>query len=259
MPVEHATHSLTFTEPDAAGIARLSFASGSPSNTMNMPLITEWLHLTRSLAQRDDIRVLLVHGPEGTFSGGADLARIADMDDETWRVFIETEFALFDEVDRLPFVTIGLLDGACLGNAAELALAFDLRIATDRTRFGFPETRIGFQGPAQRVTRFVSIAVAKRLLYEGPVLTADESLGHGLVDWVVAPNALEAKATEVAGIYADLPPIAIRETKRNVTAAYPMPPADGEIRASLTTAATDDAKEGQAAFFARRTPVFRGR
>jgi enoyl-CoA hydratase/carnithine racemase len=252
-------HELTLTEPDARGVAHLRFASGRPANTMILPMLLEWLDLTAALAARDDVRVLLLQGPAGTFSGGADLSRIADMDAETWRTYIETEFALFDAIDRLPFITIGVLDGHCLGNGAELALALDLRVASDRTKFGFPETRIGFQGPAQRLTRFVGIGTAKRLLYDGTVISTDEAQSLGLIDWVVPADELEEKAEAVARQFAELPPLAIRETKRNLAEAYPMPPDANEIASSLTTSVTEDALEGRTAFFEKRRPVFRGR
>lgn len=258
MPAE-ATHILDLAGPDDLGIAHLRFSTGSPANTMNLPFVEAFLALTSELAARSDVRVLLIQGPPGNFSGGADLSRIAEMDDATWAHYIRSEFALFGAVDELPFITLAVLDGVCLGNAAELAVACDLRLASDRARFGFPETAVGFQGPAQRLTRYVGVGTAKRLLYEGAVLSADESRALGLVEWVAPAGELDAVARATAERYAALPPLAVLETKRNLAEAYRLPPMENEIRSSLTTASTEDALEGRTAFLEKRAPVFRGR
>lgn len=258
MPVE-ATHTLDLAGPDAAGIATLRFVTGSPANAMNLPFVEAFLELVRELARRKDIRVLLVQGPDGNFSGGADLKRMAELDDAQWEHYIRTEFALFNEFDALPFVTIAVLDGVALGNGGEFALAADLRLASERARFGLPETAVGFQGPAQRITRYVGLGTAKRLLYEGVILGAEESRDLGIVQWIAPTAELDAVARTTAERYAALPPVAIRETKRNLAQAYPLPPTDNEIRASLVTGHSEDALEGRTAFFEKRAPVFRGR
>jgi enoyl-CoA hydratase/carnithine racemase len=258
MPAE-ATHVLDLTGPDDLGIAHLRFTTGSPANTMNLPFVEAFLELTRRLAETSELRVLLIQGPPGNFSGGADLSRIAGMGADTWAHFIRSEFSLFGAVDELPFITIAVLDGVCLGNAAEFAVACDLRIASDRARFGFPETAVGFQGPAQRLTRYVGLGTAKRLLYEGVVLGAEEARALGLVEWVVPAGELDRAARATAERYATLPPVAVLETKRNLADAYRLPAVENEIRSSLATAATEDALEGRTAFLEKRAPVFRGR
>jgi enoyl-CoA hydratase/carnithine racemase len=258
MPAE-ATHVLDLAGPDDLGIAHLRFTTGSPANTMNLPFVEAFLSLTGELADRGDIRVLLLQGPDGVFSGGADLGRIADMDDRTWAHYIRSEFALFAAIDVLPFVTVAVIDGVCLGNAAELALACDLRLMADRARFGLPETAVGFQGPAQRLTRHVGLGTAKRLLFEGVVLSGEDALALELAQWVAPAAELDAVARSTAERYAKLPPLAVLETKRNLAEAYALPPMENEIQSSLTTAGTEDALEGRTAFFEKRAPVFRGR
>jgi enoyl-CoA hydratase/carnithine racemase len=258
MPAE-ATHVLDLAGPDDLGIAHLRFSTGSPANTMNLPFVEAFLELTSELSARSDVRVLLIQGSPGTFSGGADLGRIADMDDETWAHYIRSEFALFAAVDVLPFITIAVIDGVCLGNAAEFALACDLRLMSDRARFGLPETAVGFQGPAQRITRHVGLGTAKRLLFEGVVLNGAESRELELAQWVAPAGELDAVARSTAERYAKLPPVAVLETKRNLAEAYALPPVENEIQSSLTTAGTEDALEGRTAFFEKRAPVFRGR
>ena len=145
MPAE-ATHVLDLAGPDELGIAHLRFTTGSPANTMNLPFVEAFLELTEELAAARRHPRPVDPGAGWEFSGGADLGRIADMDDETWAHYIRSEFALFAAVDELPFVTIAVLDGVCLGNAAELALACDLRLASDRARFGFPRPRSASRG-----------------------------------------------------------------------------------------------------------------
>lgn len=247
--------------PDEHGVATLLFRSHRPANTMSHAMVERLSTELTGLAERDDMRVLILRGAEGVFSGGADLGAMAGMDEPGYRRFIEAEFALFDLVEGLPFVTLAAIEGACLGNAAELALACDLRIAADDLRYGFPETRIGFQGPALRLSRHVGLGLAKRLLFGGDIMGAEEAAGLGLITWTVQAAELTPAARQHARDLAALPRVALQETKRNLAAAYPEAAemTANEIRSSLRTFRTEDATEGRAAFLAKRPAVFRGR
>jgi enoyl-CoA hydratase/carnithine racemase len=212
------------------------------------------------LREQGDLRVLMVQGADGTFSGGADLTMIAEMDEAVYLAFVEGEFELFDALEQMPFLTIAVIQGSCLGNAAELALACDLRIASDDVRYGFPETRIGFQGPATRLIRHVGLGTAKYLLYSGDMLTASEALAAGLLTWQVPAADLPGRALQEAVRFAAMPAVALRETKRNLAAAFPEAArmAGNEVASSMRTYQTEDAREGRAAFLAKRPAVFRG-
>ena len=255
------TYSLACSEPDDRGVSELVFGSGRPANAFTLELIDAFLALVRRIEGRHDIRVLVIRSAGAAFSGGADLGAMGSMSAETYQRYIAAEFELFAAIEELPLVTIAALVGACLGNAAELALACDFRVATDDVKFGLPETKLGFQGPALRLTRFVGIGVAKDLLYHGRVLDGPAAAALGLVTRSVPAADFDAAVAAAVAEAAALPAVAIRATKRNVHRAYsPDPDAlQAEIDASKICYATEDFREGVAAFWARRPPVFQGR
>ncbi|MTD15971.1 hypothetical protein GIS00_18710 [Nakamurella sp. YIM 132087] len=247
--------------PDEAGVAVLSFDTGRPANSMTRAAVDALGAAVHEVSRIDGVRVLVIRGRDEVFSGGADLGMLAGISEPDYVGYIDAEFALFDAVEALPFVTVASVAGACLGNAAELALACDLRIAGDDARFGLPETRIGFQGPMGRAIRYVGLGVAKYLLFTGEVLSAAGARELGLVTWDVPAVDLATETARRAAELAALPPVALLETKRNLAAAFPAVAqwTDAEKRSSLTTFRTADAREGRQAFLDRRAPVFRGR
>lgn len=244
----------------APGVGLLRFASGRPANVMTAGLVGEFLAEVALLREQDGLRVLVIRGADGTFSGGADLSMIAGMDEADYVAYVAAEFELFDAIEQLPFLTIAVIEGSCLGNGAELALACDLRIAADDARYGFPETRIGFQGPAIRLIRHVGLGTAKYLLFSGEMLTASEARAAGLLTWQVPAAELPDRALQEAVRFAAMPAVALRETKKNLAAAFSEAAemAGNEIASSLRTYRTEDSSEGRAAFLDKRPAVFRG-
>lgn len=254
-----AGSALNIVGPDR-GVATLHIRGLLPANTMTQQTVTDLQRALRDLSARDDVRVLVLRGTNGTFSSGADLGWMADMDEVAYRSFVQAESELWDLAEGLPFVTIAAIEGACIGNAAELALACDLRIAADNTRFGFPETRIGFHGPVLRLSRFVGLGIATRLLFGGEILSADQAVTLGLITWGVPAAEFDEQVVRRALEFAELPKIALQETKANLAAAYPKRDriSHNEFQSALRTFRTADATEGRAAFLAKRRPVFRG-
>ena len=121
-PLMTDTYSLVCSEPDGRGVAELVFGSGRPVNAFTLDLIDAFLALVRRIEGRTDIRVLVIRSAVASFSGGADLGAMGSMSAETYQRYIAAEFELFAAIEGLPLVTIAALAGACLGNAAELAL-----------------------------------------------------------------------------------------------------------------------------------------
>jgi enoyl-CoA hydratase/carnithine racemase len=253
-------HAIQLTR-GAEGVAVLEFTSGRRANAMHIALVSDLLDTVRTLHGDASLRALVIRGGAGVFSGGADLGPFLEMDEQSYRTYIETEFALFDAIEELPFVTIAALEGPCLGNAAEMALACDYRVAASTSRFGLAETRVGFQGPADRITKYVGIGVAKKLLYAGLIITAAEAESMGIVSEVVAPEELDARVRAFAEECAALPAVAIRATKRNLARAYATTRemVEGEIAASVECYRTSDFREGVTAFFEKRPARFLGR
>lgn len=167
-----------------------------------------------------DPRFLIVTGgTEGAFVAGADLGELRLRSrDETLRGPVAL---LFDRMARLPLPTVAAMDGFALGGGAELALACDLRIATPRLLFGFPEPRLGVvagAGGCYRMSRVGGHGLAAQLLLGGRQLSGEEALARDLVLDVVEPERLLSAAHELVDRMARLSPIALRLTKTALAA-----------------------------------------
>lgn len=158
---------------------------------------------------------------------------------------------------------IAAVNGVALGGGLEVALACDLRIASDRARFGAPEVNLGLipgWGGTQRLPRQVPYAIAAKLVLTGEMISADEALRAGLVNAVVAPEQLMEEARKLAQVVASRGPLAVRAAKRAMVEGYPLPLDEGlalEHHLFDDLAYTSDVQEGIAAFEQKRTPEFR--
>ncbi|MGL4651000.1 MAG: enoyl-CoA hydratase-related protein, partial [Caldilineaceae bacterium] len=156
------------------------------------------------------------------------------------------------------------VSGWCLGGGCELALACDLIVASESATFGQPEVNIGVMpgaGGTQRLVRAVGKSLAMEMILADRRLNADEALRAGLVSRVAPLDAYLATALEVAAAIAAKAPLAVRAAKQAINAAFESPLAEGLRHERLLFAllfATDDQKEGMAAFVEKRAPVWRG-
>ncbi len=210
---------VVFEANSAAGVGRLRLATGRPGNAITLEAI-EGLRTGIREAADARLRVLLITGVEGVFSGGADVHELAAMDEDRFGRYIDAELRLFREVEALGLVTVVAIAGPCVGTAAEIALCCDLRVGTRSAHIQFPEARLGFAAPAARLSRFVGIGPARDLLLSGRAASADEALRMGLLDRVCDDEALDAVAAEEAAALARVPAGGVRATKANLAAAY---------------------------------------
>ena len=251
----------TITLDSDGAVTTLHFQSDHAANVFTLPLLRELTVHVERLRTDMSCRVLVFAGREAIFSGGADLTSIQTMDPHTYRTYVEVEYELFRKVELLPFVTIASISGACVGNAAELAMACDFRVASDRTRIGWPELNVAFDAPVQRLARFVGIGVAKEIVLSARLLRADEAKALGLLTAVVPPEDVAQVTADMAALYATRPPVGVRLTKENVERAYgfSIGNASLEVDAAATAFATEDFQEGAAAVLGQRKPTFVGR
>lgn len=139
--------------------------------------------LSSSVAEQS-ILVLRSARP-GLFAAGADMAEMRDFSAATAETFAQLGQETFAAIERLPFVTVAIIDGDCFGGALDLALAFDLRLATPRSRFSHPGAKLGIVtgfGGTSRWRKVLTPAAAKQLFLANRVLNAEEALAIGLVD-----------------------------------------------------------------------------
>ncbi|MFH1266942.1 MAG: 3-hydroxyacyl-CoA dehydrogenase NAD-binding domain-containing protein, partial [Planctomycetota bacterium] len=181
-------------------VAVLTFDQpGSKVNTLSEPVFEELAGLVGELEGREDLRgLLLVSGKPGQFIAGADLnelAGLAHVTEEEAGAFVARGHDVFDRISRLPWPTVALVDGPCLGGGTELALAMDYRVASDgpKTRFALPEVTLGIipsWGGTQRLARLVGVAEAIRMIGSGEPVAAAEAATLGLVSGTVGADRL---------------------------------------------------------------------
>jgi 2-(1,2-epoxy-1,2-dihydrophenyl)acetyl-CoA isomerase len=165
----------------------------------------------------------------------------------------------------MPKVTIAAINGAAAGAGLSIALACDLRVASDKAKLTTAFAKVGFSGDfgiTWPLTRLLGEAKAKELLFLSEVLTAEQALAVGLVSQVAPQEQLLAKALELAARIARGPQIALRHMKENVRLASTQDyqsMLDREALTHLRCAETEDHKEGAKAFVEKREPRFQGR
>lgn len=250
---------ITITSIHDGKIVRLAFDTQTRGNVITQKLLEEFHEaIDEVLAMKP--RVLILSGTEKSFSRGADVETIKSMG-PSFQHYVQSEFKLFDVVDRLPCITVAALTGIVIGNAAELALACDFRIAAESSSFSLPEVAIGFVAPAQRLARYVGIGVAKDFLLNAKMWKAEEACSHGLLTQVFPDAEFEAGLAGFAAELADRAPLALAVTKQGIATAYGYGSSDykGEEHWAYATYQTDDVKEGFAALTEKRKPVFTGK
>jgi len=160
---------------------------------------------------------------------------------------------------------IAMINGFCLGGGNELALACDLRIASEKARFSQPEINLGLipgGGGTQRLTRLIGEGRAMEIMLTGEMIDADTALKCGLVNHVYAADELEAKTMELANKIAEKAPIALQLAKEAVKFASRSNLDEGlrrEIDLFALCFATEDKTEGVSAFLEKRKPAFKGK
>jgi len=244
-------------------VALLRFNRPKQLNALNGQVMDELCSALEALDGDDAIRVLVVTGSERAFAAGADIGEMADA--SPIDMLRTNRIAQWDRVRRIRKPVIAAVAGWCLGGGCELAMALDLIVAAESARFGQPEINIGVipgAGGTQRLTRAVGKSVAMEMILTGEPIDAREAHRLGLVARVVPNELLVEDALALAAKIAAKSPLALRMAKEAVNAAYEMSLTDAlahERRLFYLLFASDDQKEGMAAFLEKRDPDFKGR
>ncbi len=214
------------------------------------------------LDEGEDIRCVIVTGAgEKSFVAGADIAEMSQMNlADAHRFGYDCNKALRN-LETLPVPVVGALNGFTLGGGLELALACDLRIASDKAKLAFPETGLGItpgSGGTQRMARLVGPAIAKDLIFTGRFIGADEAFSLGIVNKVVPAAELKAEVEAYTDLICAKAPFATRAAKQSVSRGLQCDIDTGiaiEIETFCQCFTTEDQKEGMAAFLEKRKDV----
>ena len=232
-------------------------------NALNAELIDELNQALDAFEADADLGCLVLTGSDKAFAAGAD---VKEMQAKTYmEAYLEDFISKWERLTRTRKPVIAAVAGFALGGGCELAMMCDFILAADNARFGQPEIRIGTipgAGGTQRLTRFVGKSKAMELCLTGRMMDAAEAERSGLVSRVLPLADLVPEALKAAATIAGFSRPAVMMAKEAVNRAYETTLAEGirfERRVFHATFATQDQKEGMAAFVEKRPPHFTNR
>ncbi len=228
-------------------------------NALDVETLAALRDRLRELADDEAARVVVLTGAgERAFVAGADIKYMSGLGADEARAWGALGHEAARLLEEMPKPTIAAINGFALGGGCELALGCDLRYAASNARLGQPEIHLGIVpgwGGTQRLARVCGLGIAKELILTGRQVDAEEALRIGLVDAIADP-VLE-RALEVARELAARSPVALRVAKRLLNLSPGALEQEAEEFGDLF--ASEDAKEGLAAFAEKRAPRFVGR
>ena len=232
-------------------------------NALNNALLAELMDALSAFDADEQVNVMVIAGNQKAFAAGAD---IKEMSDKNVQQMMDGDpVAIFGRVRTLVKPVIAAVSGWALGGGCELALSCDMIVASESARFGLPEVTLGVipgAGGTQRLPRVVGKALAMEMVLNNRVLSAQEALGFGLVNRVVPPERFLEDALILASEIASRAPLAVRATKQMINQSYERLLADGiseERQVFYNLFASQDQKEGMAAFLEKRKPEWKGK
>jgi enoyl-CoA hydratase len=233
-------------------------------NALDAATHAQLLEALDALRHDEEVRVGILTGTGKAFVAGIDVHEFQGRSSiQIMRRLLEQPSAI-DAADAFPKPLIAMINGYCLGSGCELAMACDIRIASEDAKLGQPEVNLGMipgAGATQRLPRLVGIGKAFTILYTGQILDSSEALRIGLVDQVVPARQLRARSLTLAEVIAQKSPAALAMIKEAVRASLRAPLDDGirhERGLASVMFSSKDVQEGIAAFLEKRQPKFTG-
>jgi enoyl-CoA hydratase len=247
------------------GVAVLTIDRQDKLNALNPQVVEEIGQSLLELESEAPRAVIVTGAGERAFVAGADISEMNSMSPMEAKGFAELAHAALALLDRSPVPTIAAVNGFALGGGCEIALACDIRVASENALFGFPEVGLGIlpgMGGTQRAPRLIGPAVAKELIFTGRRIGAEEAHRIGLVNRVVGEGEALSAATGIAEEIAANGPLAVRYAKAAANRAQDVDIISGleyEADQFALLFSTEDAREGMGAFIEKRKAAFEGK
>lgn len=235
-------------------------------NALNWQALRELREFFEDILPREDLKALIVTGAgEKAFAAGADIEEMSRMKDREFQQYVDLALKVTELIESDPSPCIAAINGYALGGGCEIALACDIRISSERSKFGFPEVKLGIfpnWGGTQRTTRILGLGKTKELIFTGEMIDATEALRIGLVERVVPHIRVMEEARHIARTIAKRGPQAVRLAKVAINTGSEM-----DLKKALLLEKTlvslcfesEDRIEGMKAFLEKREPSFKSR
>ena len=247
------------------GVTVITLNRPEVMNSFNFALLHALAAKIADIRFDPDVRVIIITGSgDRAFCSGADLKERATLSPIQVKEYIFTIRNLFTAIEQLNKPVIAAVNGVALGGGTELALASDIRIASETASMGLTETRLAIipgAGGTQRLPRLVGKGKAKELIFTGKRIGAAEALQIGLVNQVCAPESLIDTCRQMAAEICETGPVAIEQAKYAINYGMETDLSTGlaiESNAYWVCIPTQDRLEGLAAFKEKRKPVYKG-
>lgn len=247
------------------GIALITFNRPKALNALSTDLLQELSDALDEIAKNEDIRILILTGAgEKSFVAGADITELAKFNALQGKNFAEKGQSIINKLQELSIPVIAAVNGFALGGGTEIALACDFIYASENAMFGQPEIILGLIpgfGGTQRLPRLIGKNMAKEMILTGKMIPVDEAKMMGLVNKVCTQEALMDEVMKTAKTIVSKGKVSIRAAKKAINSGMNVDLATGcaiEIDAFALCMASEDAKEGTAAFLEKRKADFKG-
>jgi enoyl-CoA hydratase len=245
------------------GLAFVTVNRPQAMNALNTELLTELGDVFSRIDETDDVRAVILTGAGKAFVAGADISQMKDLTVGQSRDMMKKGQWVMELIENIDKPVIAAVNGFALGGGCELAMACDIRFASDKAKFGQPEVNLGIMpafGGTQRLPRLVGKGMAKYLIFGAEIIDAAEALRIGLVQKVFSADELLAEAEKFARLLITKSPIGLKMAKRAVNAGINLDLPSGvafELEAYVSAGASEDRREGMAAFLEKRPAVFK--
>ena len=223
-------------------------------NALNLDVLAELSQAVDNASSDDGVYVLVLTGAERSFVAGADIGQMKDLSPVEAKAFGDFGNSVFLKIESMTKPVVAAVNGFALGGGCELSMACDIRIASEKAKFGQPEVSLGITpgfGGTQRLPRIVGLSKAKELILTAKQIKADEALSIGLVDQVVPAEELMETTLKLAGEIAKNAQIAVRQSKAAINKGMQCDIATGaafESQAFALCFSTEDQKDAMTAF-----------
>lgn len=248
------------------GIGLITVNRPRALNALNKETLLELDSLFELLSKDKTIQAIIITGSgDKAFVAGADITEMQQMSAVEGREWGKLAQSVFNKIENFPRPVLAAVNGYALGGGCELAMACDIRIASEKARFGQPEVSLGITpgfGGTQRLPRLIGKGRAKELLFTGDMIDAEEAYRIGLVNKIAAHQNLVETAREMANRILLRGPVAVTLCKAAVNEGMDVDLESGcayEAEVFGLCFATADQKEGMTAFLEKRKPVFIGK